>query len=61
MVRLVQVFGEKALLTYGYFKQDGYNIFSLVFMEFYYSKQLSVIGIGFCLPQVYSVGILYEI
>ena len=61
MVRLVQVFGEKARLTYGYFRQDEYSIFSLIFIEFYYSHQLSVIGIGFCLPQIYSVGILYEI
>ena len=61
MFRFVQVFGEKARLTYGYFRQGEYSIFSLIFIEFYYSEQLSVAGIGFCLPQVYSAGVLFNI
>ena len=61
MVRFVQVFGEKARLTYGYFRQQEFSIFSLVVMEFYYSEQLSVAGVGLCLPYLYSAGILFKI
>tara|TARA_R110000823_G_C15934494_1_gene499808 strand:+ start:153 stop:338 length:186 start_codon:yes stop_codon:yes gene_type:complete len=61
MIRFVQVFGERATMSWGYFTQDDFNIFSLMFLEFYYSGNSRMFGLGFCLPYIYSAGLFFRI
>ena len=61
VIKPTVIFGEKCLLSFGLFKQSGYDVFSIIVASISFNKQSNTLCVALCLPYLVEIALFVRI